>query len=286
MESQSQAWTFNSLFLKDESLRQIRRQIYHSSGPGYVVIREFFDQQQVEHAQEIWTSTSASRHFEPFLGKHQFQLGSPNFMKKDDRGNRTFYNFLWGKPLDELTYEATFYIQTLRNRISGRNSSNEILPITGNSVSYRVVLTRNHEAPVPPHRDFWEPDHVLSKGHDLTRLQATLMLSEHGKDYAGRGFALVNNQGKKVVFGVDEPVKAGDLIIWRYSNEHSVMDIRSSDQQLGFLRILYPQEIIHDNSLGNRLLETLKTRGSPRYIASHLPIMWKKRIKRALGVNR
>jgi hypothetical protein len=285
---ESPIWTYNSLIIKDEDLRQIRRQIYHSEGPGYFVFRHFFDPPQVDHMQEIWTSPSASRHFKPLVAKNQFRLGSPNFMEEDERGNRSFCNFLWEKPLDELTYEATFYIQSLRNRISGRNPSNELFPILGNSVSYRVVLTRNHEAPVPPHRDlFWEPNPGLSKMQDLTRLQVTLMLSEHGKDYEGQGFALVSNQGKKIVFGVDEPIQAGDLIIWRYPNEHSVMEIRSRDQQLGFLRILYPQEIIHGGrSLGNRLLDSLHINGSRRFLTSHIPVKWKKRIKQALGVNR
>ena len=39
--------------------------------------------------------------------------------------------------------------------------------------------------------------------------------------------------GKKVA-------KAGDLIIWRYTNEHSVENISCSNDQSGFMRIIYP----------------------------------------------
>jgi hypothetical protein len=286
MTSSPTSWSFNNLTLKDEDLRHIRKDIYHSSGPGYFIFRAFFTPQQVAHAQQMWTAPSATRHFAPFLGKHQFRLGSPNFVKKDDRGNRVYYNFVWASPLDELTYEATFQIQRLRNRISGRNSSNELLPLTGNSVSYRVVLTRNAEAPVLPHRDFWEPDQPLSKKHDLSRVQATLMLSEHDKDYTGEGFGLVNNQGQKIVFGVDEPVQAGDLVIWRYSNIHSVLNVKSAEGQIGFLRILYPQEIIHDHSTGRRVVNTLKAVAGRGVWGGYIPAPLKNRVKTLLGVAR
>ena len=51
------------------------------------------------------------------------------------------------------------------------------------------------------------------------------------------------NGGTEVTLGGEIPIEAGDLLIWRYGNLHSVENVKSADQQFGFMRILYP---IHD----------------------------------------
>ena len=39
-------------------------------------------------------------------------------------------------------------------------------------------------------------------------------------------------------------IKAGDLVLWRYNNQHAVMNISSKAGQLGFLRVLHPPELL------------------------------------------
>jgi hypothetical protein len=78
--------------------------------------------------------------------------------------------------------------------------------------------------------------------YDPSRLQATLFLSEKGRDYASGGFRFETNQGKTIGFGDEIAVAPGDLVIWRYNNLHSVENVASASGQFGFMRIIYPPE--------------------------------------------
>ena len=75
---------------------------------------------------------------------------------------------------------------------------------------------------------------------ELVVLQATLLLSDKGRDYHGTGFHMTTNRGDWVTFGDDVPATAGDLVIWRYANLHEVADITTEPGQFGFMRIIYP----------------------------------------------
>ena len=75
-------------------------------------------------------------------------------------------------------------------------------------------------------------------------LQCTLILSENGKDYKGR-INFRKNNGKQILLSSNKICKP-NLIIWRYSNEHAVANIKSQKKQIGFLRIIYPPVKIRD----------------------------------------
>jgi len=128
----------------------------------------------------------------------------------------------------------------LRNLVEANPVFNEIFPLDGLSATFRVVNTKNGDIIVPPHSDW---DGKNGNPFDPKRLQATLFLSKKGVDYSGTGYMLKNNQGKYVIFDGDVEVNPGDLVLWRYNNEHQVKDISSTNDQLGFLRILYPQNV-------------------------------------------
>src|SRR5437660_1237501 len=102
-------FTFDSFWISDEKLREIRHQLYHSESPGYYVFKRFLNNKQVNHMQNIWTDPLASVRHAPFVSKEYFYLGCPNYYYQRQEG-RTFHNFFWSQPLDEFSYTASFYV--------------------------------------------------------------------------------------------------------------------------------------------------------------------------------
>jgi hypothetical protein len=134
----------------------------------------------------------------------------------------------------------------LRNRLSGRNAFDECLPGAGKAVNYRVVISRNPNTAVSLHRDYFDHARRMEKNaYDPSRLQATLFLSEKGRDYDGTGFRFTRNDGTAVVFGTDVPIAPGDLVIWKYTNWHAVEPVTARPDHLGFMRMIFPPEVIH-----------------------------------------
>jgi hypothetical protein len=232
--------------LPEAALSGVRHELYHSTGPGFVIFRNFLNADQVEHLRVFWGSFRTDQGYATFEGKHQFVAGCGNFVSRDPKNdNATFHNFLWNVPIDELTWTTAWMVQGLRNRISGRPFFAETIGNAGRVVNNRVVLTRNAETWIAPHRDYFNYDRRLEKGlYDLSRLQATLVLARKGEDYQGRGFVFEKNSGETISFGTDVEVHPGDLIVWRYNNLHSVEGVSSKPGQLGFLRFLYPLETL------------------------------------------
>ena len=234
------------LAIPEDDLHAARRALYHSSGPGYVVFPNFLAPAHVAHMRSIWSSVDPSVSHARFQSKAQFQVGCPNFADIHADGTRIFHNFLWNPPLDEVTREASIFVHMLRNRLSGRNAFDECLPGAGKAVNYRVVISRNPNTAVALHRDYFDHARRMEKNaYDPSRLQATLFLSEKGRDYDGTGFRFTRNDGAVVVFGTDVPMVPGDLVIWKYTNWHAVEPVVSRPDQLGFMRIIYPPEVIH-----------------------------------------
>lgn len=238
-------FTFEGLSIAEDELREIRRALYRSTGDGFFVFREFLREDVVRHIRSIWPVIDPARTHRPFQSKRDFYPYCPDSFSADDQGNRSFYNFFFNTPVDEVTWGVSLSVQMLRNRLSGRPPLAETFPASGRSASYRVVITRDAKTWIGPHRDYMQDPGSLDRNkYDLTRLQATLFLSEKGADYTGTGFRLERNDGRTVVFGTDVPMRAGDLVIWRYNNLHSVEDVVTTDGQLGFMRIIYPPEVM------------------------------------------
>jgi hypothetical protein len=246
-------FTAAKMSLVEDDLAPFRHALYHSRGDGYCVFPRFLAPEAVTHIQRLWSTVDPVATHTLFPGKKFIHAGSPDYYTVDAFRNRTFFNFLWNAPLDEVAYTAAVWVQVLRNRLSGRPPFAELLPIGSNALDYRVVITRNATSWVAPHRDFLDHSQPLNKArHDLSRLQATLFLSEKGVDYAGTGFKLERNDGRIVVFGSDVSVAPGDLVIWRYNNLHSVEDVHSEPAQLGFIRMIFPTETIYPVSATDR----------------------------------
>lgn len=290
-------FTFRSLAIAEEDLAPLRHELYHSSGAGYVIFPGFLDEHAVRHVQSIWPNIDPARTHKVFWSKKDMSAQCADFYTADDRGNRNFYNFVFNTPVDEVTWTASIFVHMLRNRLSGRPPFAETFPVSGRALSYRVVNTRISTTWVKPHRDYMKVPGSLDRNEwDLSRLQATLFLSEKGRDYSGTGFSLERNDGRIVVFGTDVPIKAGDLVIWRYNNLHAIENVSAAEGQLGFLRIIYPPEIMHpprpyvdhSNRLpeGTSLARRVQVRGVRLTKAALLRLGLLDPIKRLVGWNR
>ncbi len=259
----SYALDFRHLAIPEEALAPVRWSIYHSEGPGYYVFSNYLSQPLARHIKEFWFTLEQSYAHKPFPGMKHMAKGCSNFYYGDQDGNRGYFNYFWNHPVDEGTYAAMMQAQWLRNRVMGRAPFEEIFPLYGRSAVYRIVISKNGDAIIAPHRD-WTDDYFV---REPARLQATLFLGVPGVDYTGDGFVFRNNQGINVVFGRDVPILSGDLVLWRYSNEHAVVNVRSTPEQAGFMRIILEPDEIFDQppseSLKKLTADAIKT-----YIAS------------------
>lgn len=251
--------SYDSITLPEDALKYIRHALYHSESPGYFIFRNFISPEFVRHIAQFWCDLDEYDEFKVFQGKEQFRLGCPNFYKKNEGNNEGYYNFFWNTPRDSATYSVAFAATMLRNRIEGFEAYREIFPLPKHptfsraatiSVSFRVVITRSGNVVVPVHEDV---DFYGIK--EPWRTQMTLFLSEGGKDYSGEGFWFEDNQGKNLLFGRDVPVEAGDLVIWRYANAHSVQNVKTQEGQQGFVRVIFPPERIY---VRNPILRTIE----------------------------
>lgn len=236
-------FTADSLSVPEEALHAARMELYHSSGPGYVVFRDFLRPDQVAHIRQLWSSLDPAMTHVLFPGKQLIYNGCPNYYLVETDGSRTFYNCLWNLPTDEVTHVASLQAHMLRNRLSGRLFCADTTPFIGNALVYRVILSKDYHLWAAPHRDYMNYEQRFEKNrYDFSRLQATLNLSQKGVDYDGVGFKFRRNDGREIVFGDDVEVAPGDLIVWRFTNEHSVTDIATGEGRFGFMRILHPAE--------------------------------------------
>ena len=232
-------FSFLRMHLREEDMREIRMDLYHSSGEGYYIFRGFIPPDLVTHMRAIWCRTDQPPSFRMFPGNQGFYIGCPNYFVRYDDGSAVFYNFLFAPPLDEVTLEVSIAINALRNRLSGRSASDGLHG--GRALNYRVTRNLNRTSWAPAHTDWMDYERRWEKGqYDPSRLQATLLLSEKGSDYSGTGFRFSTNAGRSIAFGTDVPVSPGDLVIWRYGNLHSVEDVATTPGQLGFLRLIFP----------------------------------------------
>jgi hypothetical protein len=236
---------FNTLAIPEEALQPIRRDLYHSGGLGYHVFRNFLDPQIAAHMQRFWSELELTRVHRrlPDEGVKMLSNGCPDYYYGDQQGDhRGYLNFFWNHPADEVSYAVAMQVQWLRNRVMGRAPQEDIFPLRGRTVSYRTVISMRGETVTRPHRDFDGDEWI----REPWRLQTTLFLSTPGVDYSGDGFILETNRGGHVRFGHDVPIANGDLVLWRYCNEHSVLNVQSSDEQCGFIRMLFPVEEVPD----------------------------------------
>ncbi len=223
--------TYLGLRIEEERLHQARMDLYHSTGPGYHVFEGFLSPDFVGHMARVWASAPTGVGASPPGGRtDDVPAGYPNF-SWGTAEHRTWENFFWNPPFDEVTYDVAAQVQRLRNRVESRKPYFEVLPFTGRAVAFTVTLTTAGSV-VAPHRDW------VGQESDPVRTQATLLLSTRGEDYRKGGFFVESNQGQPV--DLADVAGRGDLVLWRYNNLHWVDEVSSDPGDLGFCRVLFP----------------------------------------------
>lgn len=245
---------YKDFFFDDALLNRYREQLYGSDQNGYVLLKDFIPPNVTEHIQRFWTEIiNHELSHEKFSSKtyHYGDKNVYNFSQHQPPHYRAFHNFLWNYPDDEVTHQVAYLVMMLINQVERKPIYKEIFPqkivqpkddpVVGQSVSYRVVQTIQDHA-VPEHKDYakGDPDYFAPE-----KLQATLFLSQFGKDYQKGGMYFDKNTGERIKTGQELDIKAGDLLLWRYSNAHGVEGVESEDNELGFMRIIFPREFIY-----------------------------------------
>ena len=238
-------FSLESTYLDEDLIHRVRKELYHSSGPGYVVFKQFISSEYSRHIFDYWTKyVVPEKSHQQFISRELLRPGNPNFYNQSPNGSRSFYNPFWNSPPDEVTHEVCLKITQLRNQIESRPSFSEIFPVPGGRcVIPRIVITKTGENVLVPHSDYGL-DEPNPENIDLRRTQVTLFLSKYGKDYSGSGFIFHTNQGEKIQLEKELDLDPGDLVIWKYSNVHAIDSIDVEDDQAGFVRILFPPEKI------------------------------------------
>ncbi len=221
----------------------LRKEIFHSSRPGYVVLKDFVKSEQLDKIRRFWLDPNLSNNFYQFIKNGDVGFGTPNYLyNKPTPDDFAYCCFLWNVPPCQLTHQLAFSIQQIRNKVEGKPSYSGLTPVDGWVLQYRVCNARSEETIVYPHGDFIEQyrcDPTGSHEFDPSRIQATLLLATKGEDYDGEGFIYTSNQGDKITFD-EMGAKAGDLILWRYGNLHEVKEVKVNENQIGFMRVIYP----------------------------------------------
>ena len=234
---------FNALGISDPDLKPMRQALYRSDGPGYVLIKQFLSPELAEHVAGYWLDTPpASNLFDTTMTSAKV-VGQKSYIFEGN--HRTCYhNYLWNRPMDEVSHSTCFLVTMLRNQLEQQPLHRFLLPGSSRMASYRVLCTDHVDGvEVEEHTDDWlDNSGKMSDRSMKYLLQATLFLTEYGKDYDGDGFKFYSNTGERLSFGPDINVGPGDLLLWRYSNRHGVDANRKRKNGRGFARIVFPYE--------------------------------------------
>lgn len=231
---------FESILYPGEQLLAFRKELYHSRGPGYIRIPRFVPQHLAAHIVKFWTETPPTPdQLDPIKYGYYPKLFGQRAMGQFTPQRDVYMNFMW-TPFDEVTHSLALVVVMLRNQIEGAPLYRDLFDFKRIS-SYRVIISKNSEGvEVARHRDHY--DEKDKKKVFATRLQATVFLSEHGKDYEGDGLIFTTNGGEDVRIGPDIPAKKGDLFLWRYNNFHAIGRTKTLPGGLGFIRIIFPPD--------------------------------------------
>ncbi len=229
---------FGSSLVPPKEVVAVRRALYHSEGPGYVVLPGFLDGPYLEHIQRFWLETKHSESdYAPYEKRAAYPVGYPP-MKKANERRVVYSHFWWNTPTDQLSTALALAVQSVRNLVEGSVPHHGLVPDGSRVLNWRVVVSKHSDGDeVPPHNDMFPGESA-----ELARLQATLFLTDPGRDWTGEGFALHTNQGTELCFGRDVAVEAGDLVLWRYVNRHRVGGIATPEGGRGLARMIFPLE--------------------------------------------
>ena len=231
--------TLGTFLAPESDLQPLRADLYRSDAPGYVILPGFLEPEYLSHMQEFWLeSPPPDSAYAPWVKQQAFPIGHPAMLARNRRRTMCLH-FLWNAHHDPVTIAIALAITHLRNLIEGRPPHRHLIPDGSAMTTYRVVVSKNskNEVEVPPHADTYTGDDDA-----LARLQATLFLTEHGKDWAGEGLVFTTNSGDEIPLGRDRGIQPGDLVLWQYNNIHCVRNVHPVAGGRGFARMIFPAD--------------------------------------------
>jgi len=229
------------MLLDNNKISKIRRAVYGTT--GFYVFKDFITPDEASIIKNNWTSNVAYE-FHDFIKNKDIAPGSPKYLyNKPTIDDFAYCTHIWNKPIDELLHEKSLLIQLTRNQIEGKPIYTGLHESSGKALQYRVCKTVTNTTVVREHRDFFDEfraDPTGSHDFDPTRLQATLILSQYGEDYKDGGFKLTTDDNQQILFGKDLIVEPGDVVLWRYCQAHEVSGVVSLNEDVAFMRVIYP----------------------------------------------
>ncbi|MEM0912904.1 MAG: 2OG-Fe(II) oxygenase [Pseudomonadota bacterium] len=228
--------------LTERQVTDIRSAVYYEQ--GYYVFKNFIGKSDIEPTCQLWTS-NVGYQYHDFVRNTEVRPGSPNYAyRRPSESDFAYCNHIWNPALDQKLHHWAFDIQQLRNSIEGHPNYYGLHESTGAALQYRVCRSVSSGQIVHKHADFfseYRSDPTGDHRFDPRRCQATLFLSDYGKDYTDGGFKLWrDNNAEPILFGKNVECSAGDLVIWRYSIPHEVSGLKCINADKGFLRVIFP----------------------------------------------
>ncbi|MEQ9116119.1 MAG: hypothetical protein RLN62_04935 [Rickettsiales bacterium] len=227
---------------KSSFITNVRNAVYCKK--GFFIIKDFIAKDIANNVINRWLSEGVEYYFDDFYKNKDVNFLTPNYLiKRPTPNDVSFCINIYNKPIDQELNDITIEAQKFRNIVEQRpmyfgiNKNDDLV------LQYRLCRTISSGIIVKKHADFFEePRHDPTGSHDFDprRCQLTLILSDYGLDYKNGGFYFYDNDNKELLFGKDIKVKSGDLIIWKYSNTHSVRSVNALTNK-GFSRIIFPQ---------------------------------------------
>ncbi len=234
--------TLRSFTFEEDDLLESRRALYRSDGPGFVLFRGFLPPEMAEHVRSFWGEREPEMfgEFATFAQRDRYQIGQGPYASRFPGKSCWFLN-PWDAPLDDVTLAATVAVTQLRNQLEQQPIFRDLLPCSDRMTQTMIVVsTESEDTDVKWHRDEFPSSE--SRPEAQTRLQATLFLSEWGKDYEGDGLLFEQENGEAIHVGRELAPKPGDLLVWRYLLRHSVGSVKRLPGGIGFGRILFPPQ--------------------------------------------
>lgn len=251
---------FEKLVSLDPDLASLRRALYHSDGPGYITIPNYVKEPYISHLRRYWVENPPAQTMVDTMPVALKALGQRPFAAYSE-GGICYHNYLWNQPFDELSHAICFGVTLLRNQLEQQPIYRDLIPNGKRLASYRVLLSKVQkpgEVAVTAHEDLEAESQKQSEPKSQHYLKAILLLGEHGVDYSGNGLFIVKNTGEKVYPAVEQQLKPGTLLIWRYTNYHGVDAIQTLPNGIGFARMTFPHEYISMPSVSIRKSPRLK----------------------------
>lgn len=229
--------------MNKKKILKLRREI---NDKGYILIKKFANPKTIKSIRINWINNDFNNQFRSFIKNADVNNTTDHYMYNRPTDEDAVYciNF-FKEPVCEILHTYALQIQLLRNQLEDIPLYEGIGAFSKKKLQYRVCKTVSKKVAVKPHRDFfleYRKDPTSKHEYDPNRLQATLFLSEYGKDFDTGGL-FFHDKSKKLNITKKLRVEIGDLLIWKYNLKHSVSNINKLSNA-GFLRIIYPNFIL------------------------------------------